>query len=134
MVCGVHLDDIAPIGAGRFFVRLAMGKLACFNKSMDRPHPALGSLLRAVLVLFGLFSSAPTYANAPSKPNVILILADDFGWKDLAGYGSDFYESPHIDQLARDGMKFTQAYSACTVCSPTRAAILTGKYPAPAAW
>jgi arylsulfatase A len=69
--------------------------------------------------------------SSPAAPtNVVLILADDFGWRDLACYGSDFYESPNIDQLAREGMKFTAAYSACTVCSPTRAALLTGKYPA----
>ncbi len=64
------------------------------------------------------------------KPNVILILADDLGWTDLATFGSDLHETPALDQLARDGMKFTQNYSACTVCSPTRAALLTGKYPA----
>ena len=52
------------------------------------------------------------------------VIADDFGWTDLAGYGSKLYESPHIDQLARDGMKFTQNYSACTVCLPTRSALL----------
>jgi len=69
-------------------------------------------------------------AVEPAKLNVILILADDLGWKDLGCYGSDLYRSPNIDKLARDGMKFTQAYSACTVCSPTRAAIMTGKYPA----
>ena len=69
-------------------------------------------------------------APAPSRPNIVLILADDLGWTDLASYGSDFYQTPNIDRLAREGMKFTQAYSACTVCSPTRAAILTGKYPA----
>jgi arylsulfatase A-like enzyme len=69
-------------------------------------------------------------AQNPSPPNVILIVADDLGWSDLACYGSDFYETPHIDRLARDGMRFTANYSACTVCSPTRAALLTGKYPA----
>jgi arylsulfatase A-like enzyme len=69
-------------------------------------------------------------AAAPIKPNVVLILADDLGWTDLSCYSSDLYETPNIDRLARDGIKFTQAYSACTVCSPTRAAILTGKYPA----
>src|SRR5215468_1646257 len=69
-------------------------------------------------------------ATAATMTNVILILADDFGWKDLSCYGSELYQSPNIDKLARDGMKFTQAYSACTVCSPTRAAIMTGKYPA----
>ncbi|HEY0548943.1 MAG TPA: sulfatase [Verrucomicrobiae bacterium] len=83
----------------------------------------------ALCVLIGLFDSQRSQA-APALPNVILILADDLGWTDLSCYGSDFYETPNIDRLARDGMKFTQAYSACTVCSPTRAAILTGKYPA----
>jgi arylsulfatase A-like enzyme len=70
------------------------------------------------------------HAAPAQKPNVVLILADDFGWTDLACYGSDLHETPAIDQLARDGMKFTQNYSACTVCSPTRAALMTGKYPA----
>jgi arylsulfatase A-like enzyme len=71
-------------------------------------------------------------ASAPAKagPNVVLILADDLGWTDLACFGSDLHETPHLDRLAREGMKFTQNYSACTVCSPTRAALLTGKYPA----
>ncbi|HOX56545.1 MAG TPA: sulfatase [Candidatus Paceibacterota bacterium] len=68
-------------------------------------------------------------AAAVVKPNVVLILADDLGWTDLGCYGSTYYKSPHIDRLARDGVRFTQAYSACTVCSPSRAAILTGKYP-----
>ena len=82
----------------------------------------------------GLFLSsglAPARAAAPApKLNVVLILADDLGWTDLHCYGSEYYETPHIDRLAHDGVKFTQAYSACTVCSPSRAALLTGKYPA----
>jgi arylsulfatase A len=69
-------------------------------------------------------------AVAAGKPNFVLIVADDLGWTDLACYGSKLYETPNIDQLARDGVKFAQNYSACTVCSPTRAALLTGKYPA----
>lgn len=69
-------------------------------------------------------------AGQQTPYNVVLILADDLGWTDLGCYGSDFYETPHLDQLARDGMKFTQNYSACTVCSPTRAALMTGRYPA----
>jgi len=64
------------------------------------------------------------------KPNILFILADDFGWSQLGCYGSDFYETPHIDRLARQGMKFTDAYAACPVCSPTRASIMTGRYPA----
>ena len=69
-------------------------------------------------------------AFAVQRPNLILINVDDLGWKDLGCYGSDVYETPNIDKLARNGLKFTNAYSACAVCSPTRAAIMTGRYPA----
>jgi len=64
------------------------------------------------------------------KLNFIFILIDDLGWKDLGIYGSEFYETPNIDRLAEEGVIFTNAYSASPVCSPTRASILTGKYPA----
>ena len=57
-------------------------------------------------------------------------MVDDLGWSDVAIYGRSFYETPNIGQLAKDGVRFTQAYAACHVCSPTRASILTGKYPA----
>ncbi|MEJ6717402.1 MAG: sulfatase-like hydrolase/transferase [Akkermansiaceae bacterium] len=63
-------------------------------------------------------------------PNFVFLLVDDLGWGDLGCYESTFYETPHIDKLAKDGMLFTNAYSACTVCSPSRAAILSGRYPA----
>ncbi len=66
----------------------------------------------------------------PAKPNFVLILIDDMGWKDLSCYGSSFYETPNLDRLATEGIRFTDAYAACPVCSPTRASILTGKYPA----
>jgi arylsulfatase A-like enzyme len=85
--------------------------------------------LLGVFCAVGLFAFAPD-VSAATKPNFVLILADDLGWTDLACYGSKLYETPNIDQLARDGVKFTQDYSACTVCSPTRGALLTGKYPA----
>ena len=64
------------------------------------------------------------------KLNVLFILVDDMGWTDLACYGSEFYETPNIDRLATQGMKFTDAYAACPVCSPTRASVMTGQYPA----
>ncbi|MBD3188628.1 sulfatase-like hydrolase/transferase [Candidatus Bathyarchaeota archaeon] len=64
------------------------------------------------------------------RPNIIFIIIDDMGWRDLTCYGSSFYETPNIDSLASDGMMFTDAYAACPVCSPTRASIMTGKYPA----
>jgi len=64
------------------------------------------------------------------RPNVLFILIDDLGWADLACYGSTFHRTPRIDRLASQGMRFTDAYAACPVCSPTRASILTGQYPA----
>ncbi len=64
------------------------------------------------------------------KPNIVFILIDDMGWTDLGCYGSKFHETPNIDRLAKQGMRFTNAYAACPVCSPTRASILAGQYPA----
>ncbi len=78
-----------------------------------------------------LASSSAQAADSPEKkPNIIFLLADDLGWTGLRCFGSDFYETPNLDQLAQTGMKFTNAYAACTVCSPTRASIMTGMYPA----
>jgi len=65
-----------------------------------------------------------------TQPNILFILIDDLGWKDLGCYGSEFYETPNLDRLASEGMSFTDAYAACPVCSPTRASIMSGKYPA----
>jgi len=82
------------------------------------------------------FISAPAliYAHEPGylseKPNIVFILADDLGWKDLVCYGNRHFETPNLDALAQSGIRFTQAYAACPVSSPTRASIMTGKYPA----
>lgn len=65
-----------------------------------------------------------------TPPDIILVLIDDLGWRDLGCYGSTFYETPSLDRLATEGMLLTDAYAAAPVCSPTRASILTGKYPA----
>jgi arylsulfatase A-like enzyme len=70
------------------------------------------------------------FGQSRKKPNFVFFLADDLGWTDLGCFGSTFYETPHIDRLARQSMRFTNAYAACPVCSPTRASIMTGKYPA----
>ena len=83
---------------------------------------------RSFVACFFLLASLAKALAAP--PNVIVILVDDLGWADLGCQGSQYHQTPHIDGLARDGMRFTDAYSACTVCSPTRAALLTGKHPA----
>lgn len=66
----------------------------------------------------------------PPPPNIVFILADDQGLHQIGCYGNSFYETPNLDRLAAEGMKFTDAYAACPVCSPTRASIVTGKYPA----
>lgn len=87
-------------------------------------------MLRPLLTLLLAAAFATCALGQDRPPNVIFMLIDDMGWKDLGCYGSKYYETPNIDQLAKDGMRFTQAYSACTVCSPTRAAVMTGKTPA----
>ena len=85
-------------------------------------------------LIFGLFllaiGSCKGPGNREQKPNIIFILVDDLGWADLGCYGSTFHETPNIDRLAGEAMRFTNAYAACPVCSPTRASIMTGKYPA----
>ncbi|MCH2332726.1 MAG: sulfatase, partial [Roseibacillus sp.] len=63
-------------------------------------------------------------------PNIVFFLVDDLGWSDVGCYGSSFHETPNVDRLAKEGMRFDNAYSTCHVCSPSRASILTGKYPA----
>ena len=96
---------------------------------------------RVALIAFVTFLCVATFNGVatgqtpePSKkakqPNVLFILADDLGWRDLSNEGSSFYESPHIDRIANEGMKFTRGYATCQVCSPSRASIMTGKYPA----
>ena len=75
--------------------------------------------------------SAITYAAETAvRPNIIFILADDLGWADLPVYGNRFNEAPNLDRLAAEGIRFTDAYAACPVCSPTRTSILSGQYPA----
>lgn len=83
--------------------------------------------LIATLAAVGLAGGSE---SAPARPNVVFVLADDLGWKDLGCYGSTFHETPNIDRLAAGGMRFTNAYAACCACSPTRASIMAGCYPA----
>jgi len=84
----------------------------------------------AALWLSGYGGLSRLSGGERKKPNFVFFLVDDLGWKDLGCYGSVFYETPNVDKLAASGMRFTSAYAACPVCSPTRASILTGKYPA----
>ncbi|WP_421897665.1 sulfatase [Marinoscillum sp.] len=84
------------------------------------------SLLSLILLI-----SATCFGQKEGRtPNIIFILADDLGYSELGSYGNTFNETPHLDRLAEDGLRFTQAYAAAPVCSPTRAALMTGQYPA----
>ncbi len=91
---------------------------------------------RGFLATLGAATAATAFAPfrspaAEDTPlNVVFFLIDDLGWTDVGCYGSTFYDTPNVDRLARTGMRFTDGYAACTVCSPTRASIMTGKYPA----
>ena len=88
--------------------------------------------MRLLLAAVILANVAPAVLPAASArpPNVILILADDLGTPPVAAYGNSYYQTPRLDRLAREGLRFTDAYAACPVCSPTRAALMTGQYPA----
>lgn len=89
-------------------------------------------LAQAGLAACGAWAAgnAGAQANGERPPNIVFILADDMGWGDLACYGHPHIQTPHIDRLAAEGLLFTQAYAASPVCSPTRASILTGRFPA----
>ncbi|MCH7873262.1 MAG: sulfatase, partial [Planctomycetes bacterium] len=108
--------------------RLPFDQTYCGDAAMRRT--LLKWLAAAALgwVLCQTATAAPPRQERP--PNVVIILVDDLGWTDLTCFGSRYYETPNIDRLARQGMRFTDAYAACAVCSPTRAAVLTGRYPA----
>lgn len=87
----------------------------------------------AGLVTILILEPFPTMSSAMEtarKPNIVVILADDLGWADLGCYGSHLHETPHLDRLAEQGVRFSNAYAASPVCTPTRASILTGKHPA----
>ena len=91
----------------------------------------IGSLVSLAVWLVGLASSHSAPATAPpTPPNIVVILADDLGWMDLHCQGNPLLDTPQLDRLAKQGMRFTDAYAAAPVCTPTRAAMMTGKSPA----
>jgi arylsulfatase A len=111
----------------RPFDKLALmaGRQQSFSMSWTRSP--IASFLAAFFLSFA--SPLSMTSAAGPQPNIVLILVDDLGWADLSCTGSTFYETPHIDALAQSGALFTDAYAASPVCSPTRASILSGKYP-----
>jgi len=93
----------------------------------------VGSIVMRTLVaaMVVLLTSLANEARCekPARPNVVFLLVDDLGWADVGCFGSTFYETPNIDRLCASGMKFTNGYAGCPVCSPTRASIMTGRHP-----
>ncbi|MBA72610.1 MAG: arylsulfatase [Verrucomicrobiales bacterium] len=85
------------------------------------------AFISASLIIFG---TLPATHSSEKRPNIIFFLIDDLGWSDLGCYGSKYHLTPNIDKLAAGGIRFSQAYSASPVCSPTRSAVMTGKNPA----
>ncbi len=114
------------------FKKIPMQAISQHPMTDQHPHRKILRLqwpTRFAIALIGLILFAAT-GTSSERPNIVLLLADDLGWTGAGCFGSDFYETPNIDTLARQGMKFTNSYAACTVCSPTRASIMTGMYPA----
>jgi arylsulfatase A-like enzyme len=87
---------------------------------------AAGAAAAAAMVPRWLAAGQPS----AKRLNFVFVLMDDLGQRDIGAFGSTFYETPNIDRLAAEGMRFTSGYAACPVCSPTRASIMAGKYPA----
>lgn len=111
----------------RFFFSIIHSSLRLIDTTVGK-HKMKQRLQRLILVTI---TATLSCSIAQAKPtNIVFFLVDDLGWSDVGSFGSEFYETPNIDQLAQDGVKFTNAYAASHVCSPTRASILTGKYPA----
>lgn len=104
---------------------------------LTSPPRSLSNQVTTAVLLLAMIASlgnlkalvAKETSSTASRPNVLLFLVDDLGWADLGCYGSTYHETPQIDALAESGTRFTNAYAACPVCSPTRASILTGRHP-----
>ncbi len=113
---------------GGNFIRKQIRDMMRFTR---RDFLRLSGSSAAALLLGGCVEGFGVGSNSTgTKPNFLFVLVDDLGWADVGCFGSTFYETPNIDGLALEGMKFTSGYAACPVCSPTRASIMTGKYPA----
>lgn len=94
-----------------------------------RPVLLLAALCAGALVLGALVRAAGLAAAPLSRPNIVLIIADDLDAEDSGPYGSKAVRTPNLDRLARDGMRFERAFNTCSSCSPSRSCIITGRYP-----
>ncbi len=115
---------IIPINTSR--EKVQQHKTSCHCEEERRGNLPLQIVVSAVV----LSSVALTMADAQAKPNIVLFFVDDLGWNNLGYRNPGLFETPNIDQLARDGMDFEQCYVASPTCSPSRSTLLTGKHPA----
>ena len=126
--------DQSSLVAGALGTEIQACQMASGNKREAPKREKIGmrtlSLIATPIVLTALLGDPALGGREKQKPNIVFFLVDDLGWSDVGCYGSTFHETPHVDRLAREGMRFDNAYSTCHVCSPSRASILTGKYPA----
>src|SRR5688572_25997131 len=104
-------------------------KFCSENTALDSNRPRSGCMpkLRA-LVAFIVVAAASFGAHAAAKPNIIFILADDLGYGEVGCFGQKVIQTPNLDRMAREGLKFTQFYAGSTVCAPSRAVLMTGKH------
>lgn len=93
-------------------------------------EPARGrvAVLAALALLASWAAAGCGRADEGARPNIVFVMADDLGWSDLGCYGSDYYETPNVDRLRAQGLKFTQAYANGPICAPTRSALLSGRH------
>lgn len=115
-------------------VRWAVDSRVSRRRIAIRPSRRVGSRTAAAAAMLACLAMAAPWGSAAEssprrRPNIVLILVDDLGWADLGCQGSRYYETPRIDRLAAQGLRLTNGYASCAVCSPTRAAIQTGRYP-----
>jgi len=96
---------------------------------MDRRHFLQLATVAGCGALSGCMRQTARVTAKIDRPNILFILLDDMGWKDIGCAGSTYYDTPHIDKLASEGMRFLNAYSAASVCTPSRGAIFSGKVP-----
>ena len=108
----------------------ALSQVVLQVRNIMRRLIALRVMVAASALVLASIANFVAPAIGADRPNIVFVLADDLGWAELGCYGNKFNETPHIDRLARQGMRLTQAYAAAPVCSPYRAALLTGQYPA----
>jgi arylsulfatase A-like enzyme len=108
--------------------RISIQEIYFRSRALRAASPMTTTTL--LLIVTAGVGATPARADTQTRPNIVLIVADDLGWADLGCYGSTFHRTPNIDRLAARGLRFTQSYSASPVCSPSRVALLTGKHPA----